>query len=146
MENFKVGDKIKWINDNNRPPVSASNPEYLFEIGCVHDTQFYLIKNKQTEGGNKCYEHGTNWVQELSNAHQNVEIVKSTNLITNMKTLFELLVDVDTRTLREAEFLNGDLALTTEGQAELMNLIFLDKKAELVKIAQTKLDEIKAKK
>ncbi len=54
------------------------------------------------------------------------------------------ILDADTRTLVKAGFINGDLALTDDGVSELMGILFLEKKDELVKIANDKItDETK---
>ena len=66
--------------------------------------------------------------------------------MSKLKTLFTKLVSPEVRTLSEAGFLNGDLALTNEGKEELINLLFLEKKADLVKVAQEMLDEAKKEK
>ena len=61
----------------------------------------------------------------------------------NMKltTMFKLLVDADTATLKKAGFINGDLELTGEGSNELMAIVFNANKAALVASAKAKLDE-----
>lgn len=65
-------------------------------------------------------------------------IMKITNLV-------KKLLDKDTQTLVKAGLINGDLQLTDEGTTELLSILFIEKKDELVKIAQEKLDEEKEK-
>ena len=64
------------------------------------------------------------------------------NLITNknmkITNLIKKILDKDTRTLIEAGFINGDLALTDEGVSELLGLLFLEKKNELLEVAEEK--------
>ena len=62
--------------------------------------------------------------------------MKITNLI-------KKILDNDTRKLVAAGFINGDLALTDEGVSELLGMLFLEKKKELVKIAEEKLADEK---
>lgn len=63
-------------------------------------------------------------------------ILNDTMKITN---LVKKILDKDTRTLVSVGFINGDLAITDEGVSELLGIIFLEKKEELVKIAKEKL-------
>ena len=60
--------------------------------------------------------------------------MKITNLV-------KKILDEDTRKLVKANFINGDLALTDEGVQELLGLLFLTNKDELVKIADEKIKE-----
>ena len=72
------------------------------------------------------------------------KLVKNNNAI-NMKitNLVKKILDNDTRKLVEAGFINGDLALTDEGVNELLAILFLEKKNELVKVAEEKNAETK---
>ena len=54
--------------------------------------------------------------------------------MSKLKTLFTKLVSPEVRTL------------SNEGKEELINLLFLEKKADLVKVAQEMLDEAKKEK
>ena len=63
-----------------------------------------------------------------------------------VKGLFKRLVDKDVQTLYEADFLDGDLALTEEGQEELLHILFDQHKIELVKRAQEVLKDRKKNK
>jgi len=53
------------------------------------------------------------------------------------------VLDKDIRTVMKAGFISSDLTLTERGEDELMSLLFLEKKAELVKIAEEQLKEEK---
>jgi hypothetical protein len=76
-----------------------------------------------------------------------IKIIRKANIKNNtmkITNLVKKLLDNDTRTLVRAGFVNGDLALTEEGTAELLSILFLEKKDELVKVANEKLaDETK---
>ena len=64
--------------------------------------------------------------------------INNTMKITN---LVKKILDKDTRTLVSAGFINGDLALTDDGVSELLGILFLQNKDELVKIATEKIEE-----
>lgn len=90
----------------------------------------------------------TNGIVLRSNGKNDCEDSEEVKIISNYKTmkitnLVKKILDNDTRTLVKAGFINGDLALTDEGVGELLGILFLEKKAELLKVAQEKLDEIK---
>lgn len=80
----------------------------------------------------------TFWEADLELLKNNINcIMKITNLV-------KKILDKDTRTLVSAGFINGELALTDEGVAELLGILFLQNKDELVKIANEKItDETK---
>ena len=55
--------------------------------------------------------------------------------------MMKKLLDKDTQTLVKAGFINGDLDLTGAGQHALNTVLFIEKKAELVKLAEEVLAE-----
>jgi len=66
------------------------------------------------------------------------------NKITNMLgALMKRLLDKDTQTLVKAGFLDKDLSLTSEGEAEVLAIILEANKKALVEAAQAKIDEEK---
>ena len=69
----------------------------------------------------------------IENKFTNKIIMKITNLV-------KKLLDKKTRDLIEAGYIDGDLELTEEGKEALLSILFIEKKEELVKMAQ---DEIK---
>lgn len=69
---------------------------------------------------------------KIINKNSNNKKMKITNLV-------KKILDADTRKLVKAGFINGDLALTDEGVSELLGILFLEKKDELVKIADEKI-------
>ena len=81
----------------------------------------------------------------------NMEEVLSTKLPNNknymksLKGLMSRILDADLQKLYKADYLNGDMALTDEGKSELLNILFVEKKAELVTRAEEKLAEEKDK-
>ena len=67
---------------------------------------------------------------------------KLTKTVKSMRltNLAKKLLDADTRTLIKAGYIDGDLELTDAGQRAALSILFIEKKDELVKMAQ---DEIK---
>lgn len=79
----------------------------------------------------------------ISKAKKHAEIH---NLIVSHKpmkitNIVKKLIDKDTRTLIEAGFIDDGLSLTDSGASELMGILFLENKAELVKVARENLDD-----
>lgn len=70
------------------------------------------------------------------------EVIYQPNNNKNMKitNLIKKIIDKDVRTLISADFISRDLTLTDEGVNELLGILFLEKKEELVKIAQEKIE------
>ena len=132
MAKFKVGDKVKVLL-----ACSGIRAGEICEVGLNNGT----LTLKDSDGDWACTcEH--RW--ELVEKAEEIKINKKT-IMTKAKTLFTRLVDKDVKTLYEAGFLNGDLELTEEGKKELLNIVFLANKAELVKVAEEKLKEEKDK-
>ncbi len=78
------------------------------------------------------------------NLNKCVESLKSKTKISKMKKLGNMmkkLLDSDTQTLVKARFINGDLEITDTGTRALIEILFTDKKTELVKLAQEQIDE-----
>ena len=115
---FDVGKDLK---ENNSFQLQAIAPS---SNGCWH-------------GG---YKFSTYWkvVSELDKGYDIINYKDTQMKITN---LVKKILDKDTRTLVKAGFINGELALTDEGVSELLGLLFLEKKAELLKVAEEKIDE-----
>ena len=113
------------IEKNHNNDYGLSSKDYPFRY------YFYAVDNK-------------------SNSHKVVnlnDIIKLEDKKINKKmkitNLVKSILDSDTRTLVKAGFINGDLALTDEGINELVGILFLEKKAELVKIAKETLKDEK---
>jgi hypothetical protein len=67
----------------------------------------------------------------------------SKNKSMKITNLTKKLLDGNTRKLIRAGFIDGELALTDEGVDELLGLFFIEKKDELVKIAEEKIADEK---
>jgi hypothetical protein len=66
---------------------------------------------------------------------------KKKTIMKTVSTMMKRLLDSDTQKLVKAGFLNGDLNVTDEGRKELINFLFLQHKADLVKVADEKIAE-----
>lgn len=74
------------------------------------------------------------------NPAKDYKIIK-TSKMKKLGIMMKKLLDTDTQTLVKAGYINGDLELTGEGEDALITLLFDDKKADLVNLAQSKLDD-----
>ena len=57
--------------------------------------------------------------------------------------MMKRILDKDTRTLVKAGMINGDLEFTEQGKNALESILLTEKKAELVKLAEEKINEDK---
>jgi hypothetical protein len=106
-----------------------------------YNGKYKYIASYATQGLQSCDEKGL--VEVLGNVlvdYKNNRLINETMKITN---LVKKILDKDTRTLVSAGFINGDLAITDEGVSELLGILFLNHKDELVKIAEEKISEEK---
>lgn len=90
------------------------------------------------------------WVNRGFNAERMMSPELELEVITNNKnmkltSLFKKLVDKDTRIMVEAGFLSEDFQLTEIGANTILGLIFLERKEDIAKLAQEKLDDEKNK-
>lgn len=80
-------------------------------------------------------------------SNENIEIINNKKgEKMNITTLVRKILDKDIRTVMEAGYIDADLTLTKKGEDELMGILFLEKKAELVKAAEEELKERKKSK
>jgi hypothetical protein len=80
----------------------------------------------------------------LSISDQRLQLIKQLkSSMGKLNNMMKRLLDADTQTLVKAEYINGDLELTEKGRGALYSVLFADKKADLVALAQGELDEAK---
>lgn len=151
---FKIGDYVEYFGYNvscesarerwdKRLVVPVNDERHLkvgeiYKVVAIKDTDygfFIDIQGKDIRGDNVVV-HGCSSSNFIKNNNVNNTKMKITNLV-------KKILDVDTRKLVQAGFINGDLALTDEGVSELVGILFLEKKTELVKIAEEKLKDEK---
>lgn len=147
---FEVGDSVRFAGYSvsceaerkryEQGLCPAQNDERHLKVGGIYsvvaaeDTEYGFYIDIQGPGvlGDEICVHGCSSSSFIKVS--NTKTMKITNLV-------KKILDKDTRTLVTAGFINGDLALTDEGVSELLGILFLEKKEELVKIAQEKLNE-----
>lgn len=62
-------------------------------------------------------------------------------IMKTVSTMMKKLLDADTQKLVKAGYLNGDLDVTEQGRKELINILLLANKSELVSLAEEKIKE-----
>ncbi|HCR36117.1 TPA: hypothetical protein DIU22_03700 [Candidatus Woesebacteria bacterium] len=77
----------------------------------------------------------------ITNLDLEIKIIKNNKTTMKITNLVKKILDADTRKLIKAGFINGDLALTDEGISELMGILFLANKEELLKVADEKIKD-----
>lgn len=144
MDKFKVGDRVKFRSGAKVDGIDLEGlTGTLCDLtrGSIYGIKFDLNLSEEYGQGHDCNgycEQGFGW-------YVNEEYL-ILNKKTTMKTLgnmFKRLADADTRALAQAEFINGNLELTTEGEEVLMSIIFSANKTEMVKLANEKIAEAK---
>lgn len=83
------------------------------------------------------FSHGSAWTAEPNYT------LKKQSLITTMTNLASRIFDKDVKTLVKAGYIDNCLNLTQGGTNALIGILFEEKKAELVKLAQEKIEEEK---
>lgn len=142
-EDLQVGDFIKKYNDQGRgQKILAKCGEVIILSYCESTTDHWENVCQNISKNEFLKEINHKWCLGKTN-NTKPRIIKGDNEITNMKitNLVKKILDKDTRTLVKAGFINGDLALTDEGVSELLGILFLEKKEELLKVANEKIDE-----
>jgi hypothetical protein len=80
-----------------------------------------------------------------SYAEKDLILVTTTTLMKTVSNMFKKLTDSKTQTLYKAGYINGDLELTTEGTAALMEITFTANKDALVAQAEAEIAEAEKK-
>jgi len=72
-------------------------------------------------------------------------IINNKKIFMKITNLVKQILDQDTRKLVKAGYIDGELSLTEDGVSELIGMIFAEKKPELVKLAEEKINEENSK-
>ena len=129
---FKIGDRVV----SAKSCTGAENGQiYTVKKGTNDQKDELVIGSREDGSGCICYE---SWdlVEEKTLQNNN-----KTNFMQTLKGMMKRLLDSETQTLYKAGLLNGDLQLTDAGKLALLELQFVEKKAELVKMAEEMLKE-----
>ena len=139
IEDYLKKARLGDIIDTDCPP---GHLRLVLGIGIDMFTYIWVEKENgeyKAKGYNaeRCFGSVCVKITIIDNINQkNNKLMKITNLV-------KKLLDEDTRKLVKAGFINGDLALTDEGVSEILGILFLQNKDELVKIADEKITETK---
>lgn len=136
---FKVGDKVRVIAHRGFHRWNLGRVGTIVYVTGINYDYLVRFESEQFDKDWGFEDDLERWGREESSTIKQSITMKVTNLV-------KRLLDADTQALVKAEYINGDLELTEKGQTELLSLVFLDKKADLVKLAQDELDESKATK
>lgn len=88
----------------------------------------------------------TVWIDEqqsdyFSFLERDLQKLTNKTIMRTLNNMMKKLLDADTQLLVKMEYINGDLELTAKGKVALESLNFIDRKAELVALAQEELTE-----
>jgi len=150
----KAGDWIRVLNTNGGDGVSGPRVGEELQVKCSdRDGNVYLFESDDSRkgSGSICYcgkrhrwvlrESDFTRIEVLSLTEVIKETGKIKSMVKTLGTMMKKLLDGDTQALVKAGYINGDLELTSEGQNELMAILFEANKSSLVAAAKTKLDE-----
>ena len=126
---FKKGDKVKATR-----ACSGAVAGQIYEV----EKPSFSLNGIALRGTSCSCLIGWELVEEL-------QTNKKTTIMKTLKGLMSRLLDKETQTLYKADFINGDLELTEKGKKQLMELLFLANKVELVKQAEAELAEAEKK-
>ena len=119
---FKVGDRVRATID-----CSGSEEGKVYTLQVCTDGDLKL-------GGTNCTcKEGWELVEETT--------INKKTFMKQLKGLMKKLLDADTQKLVKADYINGDLELTEKGKNTIFEMIFLENKAELVKLAEEEIKE-----
>lgn len=146
FKDLRVGDWVRTNGDDNK------TTEYFEgEVGEIGGNHIYIWQNEKLGTSGKLPHKGYkySWAISLDNTEASVEVIKKTKTekdtkkitMKTLKGLMSRLLDGDTQKLYKAGYIDGDLQLTADGKEELMMLLFIANKTELVKLAEAKIAE-----
>lgn len=132
---FKVGDKIKCINREEETNTKDITYGKIYEI--TEENEFFVC----FKDDNRDYRH-----RPAENYELLLQNISKTNIMTKLNSMMKRLLDADTKKLIKGGLINGDLQLTEEGKEALLSIIFEEKKADLVKVAEENIAEAEKEK
>lgn len=147
---FKPGDMVR-ISMNPSHPHDA--PSF---VGSMDGMKGKMVRLECKNPGNGWWSiegSGFSWAERWfervaggsSGSEELKAVIKPKSMIRTLTNMMKKLLDSDTQTLAKAEYINGDLELTSRGRDALLTILFVTNKAELVKMAQEDIDEIEKK-
>ncbi len=134
---IKTGDIVENINPNSkrfgkRARVTSVCFDQWVHVAYDKSDLGSYVENIQ-QGGWEGKEYINKW--------RNTYKIINTSMIKTLSNMMKKLLDSDTQTLVKADYINGDLELTSEGSNALLTVLFVANKAALLTMAQTAIDE-----
>lgn len=138
---FQIGDEVKTKNEGFGVVVDANNPKYGYpyavNVNKVHSGRGYSREDEPY------FRSGRTFIYE----EKELTLIKTKKtFMTKLNTMMKRILDPDIKKLIKGGLIDGDLQLTQEGRESLMAILFTEKKAELVKIAEENIKEAKEEK
>ena len=127
-----IGRDLEAVNNTERLKVGSLYEVLATSVGGISDIPFCDVRSLENNDV-------ITGVYQSYFKKNNKTNIKTTNM--KIKNLVKSILYNKTRTLLKADFISKELTLTDEGISELLNLLFLENKEKLVKIAKEKLDE-----
>lgn len=134
---FKETEVYEILNPGNTSCGTVNNCSRAKFIRFTDENSYEILDEKMIRQNTCSYCFKT----ESVGSELKLKNSKSKSIMSKLTTMFKMLVDSDTQTLKKAGFINGDLELTDEGKGALMAISFAANKTALVKAAQETLDE-----
>lgn len=131
---LKIGDRVT---------ISPSSSYYLDQGGMIGTGRIITISTSYNSLPYKVESQDTKYFN--SYAEKDLILVTTTTLMKTVSNMFKKLTDSKTQTLYKAGYINGDLELTTEGTAALMEITFTANKDALVAQAEAEIAEAEKK-
>ena len=133
---FKIGDRVKA---KEYTPYDITTNGWEGEV--VSIKKCYTVDITVSNGTVVAYDVESKYFDLITSSD---EINKQRTSKMRLNSMMKRLMDPDVKKLMKAGLINGDLLLTEEGKDELTAIMFDEKKAELVKIAEEKIAEDKS--
>jgi len=127
----------KVHNIGGFPPVKFKRGENVYDL---NSGKKGIIINARAITSDVQYRSGMEVVTNGS-----IDWIKNNNqgVIMKLTSLMRKVLDKDLRIVIEAGIIDNDLTLTEKGKEELMSILFIEKKPELVKLAEEIIEEEK---
>ena len=144
---FDDGDIVNgWLHEGDMQPAGKYPLEIGFRVRNKEDKSEWIITRitDQYEFWGKCIKASSEFDIDREGGCRklgNYDIISNNTIMNKLSIMMKKLLDKDTQTLVKAGFINGDLDLTGAGQHALNTVLFIEKKAELVKLAEEVLAE-----
>ena len=128
---FEVGDKVRCISDD------AIGKDYIRKEGVITKMNMELNKEK--------YPYCVSFHKYNPYGDHELELIAK-NKMNRLTPALKETLEKDSQILYEAGFLSESMELTGEGVKSIQAILFAEKKAELVKLAEKILKEEKENK